>query len=176
VISTQGPVRLRRGLGARLAGGNVPLLQTLLTLGLVVWVALLAITTFVVHPGLGAALRAAGPGLVVVALWLVGATAWAEVNDDGIRWRYYSTRTLPWSDVERVELGSRRVGAQAGEPVVRIQARGRRSLVTPASQCRRPALIEFGNAVADQAAAHGIEVAVDRHDHRWDAVADRPAR
>lgn len=176
MTSTDGAIRLRRGVGARLAGGAVPFLQTVLTLGVVVWVAMIGMVVGLADAGVNEVLAAAAPGLPVVVLWLVGVTARAQVDDGGLRWRYYRSCAVGWADVERVLLESRLVGAAAGEPVVRVVVGGHRRLVSPASQCRWPALIEFGIAVADRAAAHGVEVVVDRRDGRWDPVLDRPVR
>jgi hypothetical protein len=96
--------------------------------------------------------------VVVVGVWLLGVTAWAEVDDRGIRWRYWMKHDYPWGDVSRVALGQRAMspmfpGPDVRQPVILVRCKGDEDFVRPAVLCRRHRR-EFGNALLQQATAH----------------------
>jgi hypothetical protein len=146
-------VRLRRPVRARLFSGP---LQTLLTLNAIVTVGLLglAIAGKIDFNDWAQYLFEA----LLVALWLPGVTAWAEVDDAGLRWRYWMKCDLAWRDVARVALGQRAIaqygpGPDLSQPAIIVRSKGDDEFVRPAAACGRGRK-EFGTAVLRFAAAH----------------------
>src|SRR6266545_2408604 len=128
-------VRLRRPVRARLFSGP---LQTLLTLNAIVTVGLLglAIAGKIDFTDWAQYLFEA----LLAALWLPGVTAWAEVDDAGLRWRYWMKCDLAWRDVARVALGQRAIaqygpGPDLSQPAIIVRSKGDDEFVRPAAAC-----------------------------------------
>jgi hypothetical protein len=167
-----GVTRLRRSPYARLFAGCV--FQPLLTMGMaILLVTLVGLAWF---GGFGAVLSGAAPGLPWVAAWLVGVTAHAEVDEAGVRWRYYRTGTLGWADVERVRLGVLiPSGGWGPQAAMWVRVGSRDHVIAPALGCSRKARVAFGQALVAQARAHKVRVEIPRNDPRWSDVARRAA-
>jgi hypothetical protein len=96
--------------------------------------------------------------LAAFALWLRGVTAWAEVDDAGVRWRYWMKYDYAWHEVTRIALGQRVVsqvgpGPDVSQPAILVRTRGDEDFIRPAASCWRHRK-EFGTAVVRFAAAH----------------------
>lgn len=97
-------------------------------------------------------------GAIAGWMWLLGVTAWAEVDDEGIRWRYWTKQDYAWREVSRVALGQRAVtplyaGPDIRQPAILVRSKGDEDFVRPALRCGRKRR-EFGDAVLDLAATH----------------------
>lgn len=141
------PVRLRRTLYHRLFGG--PILQPLL---LLVWVLLLASAVVRGARGQDGGLVArVVVGLVVAAVWTLGATGWAMADERGIRWRSYWPVTVTWSDVRGVAERSYGTGLLGVRVLAVVQTATRRRTIVPAAG-RGPLQREFLAQVQELAA------------------------
>lgn len=172
--TTSGRVRLRRTWNARLFGSWS---QLALTLYAAAFLALLGLQ--------GASGSLSGRywyfylvDAVVAVLWLRGITAWAEADEHGVRWRYWTKTDLPWRRVERVALGERAVLAspqplpRTREPAILVRTKSHDTeIIWPArgmSRRRR----EFGTALLALARAHGVATAVTGG--RWNEPVTSP--
>lgn len=168
------PVRLRRTWGARLASSGLQLLLTLYVAFTVAFVVLFVATG-----------RAEWQywyfyllDVLLAALWLRGVTAWAEADDEGVRWRYWIRHEAPWGKVSRVALGERAVlfspypFARTRTPAIEIRARGRDEVyIRPAAAMGRRRR-EFGTQLLRLAREHGVRAEVTGG--RWNEPVTRP--
>ena len=148
--------RLRRSVLTRVMGGAW--FQWLLTLQL----AFLA-WALVAAPGLEAGQL--GPLILLfvpyAVLWTSGVTAWAEVDDTGLRWRYFVRVQLTWAQVTGIELTSRSTPGVIGpsQRLIRIRtAQGPARLIAPALSGGQRDTAEFALAVVAAARQHGVPV------------------
>lgn len=167
-------VRLRRPALARLFSSP---LQTLLTL-------YAAVTVGLVVAAVAGSLDWSYWYLYIIdviafAVWLLGVSAWAEVDDNGVRWRYWMKTELPWRDVSRVALGQRarvfqtRPGPDFGQPAVLVRSKGDEDFIRPAAGCGRRRR-EFGTAVLQAAQAHHKRTEVIGRHWSQAATTDEP--
>ncbi|MBO0870156.1 MAG: hypothetical protein J2P15_16480 [Micromonosporaceae bacterium] len=165
-------VRLRRSLSARLFSSGPQIFLTLAA-AMTVLIVVAAILTRRAH------LEFWYYDLIdalLFALWLRGATAWAEADEHGVRWRYWIRHDLPWHRVSRVSLGERdpltRLLPGGRQPVIWIRTNdGEVEYIRPALGMRRRRR-DFGSRLlrlAEQAAVPG-EVTGGR----WNEPVDRP--
>jgi hypothetical protein len=108
-------------------------------------------------PPLGGTLLATLAFLLVL---LVGATGHAEADEAGVRWRYYAPHSYRWDEIERIELQVVGVGITGVRHLIGVRAGGRTHRITPAAE-GGAGRARFGRALAELAAARGVEV-VDR--------------
>lgn len=119
----------------------------------------------------GQGIACLGLGVLLVALWWRVFTAWAEFDDDGVRWRFWARSEYLWPKIIRIDLTERRrLTSDSGTPVIVVQWRG--SAAGPAdSDDIRPARgggrhrREFGAALLEAAAKHGVRTRV--RSSRW---------
>lgn len=160
--------RLRRSLYARLYAG--PPFQPLLTAGVLIQLVIVAALAW--YGGLGTLLSAGAAGFLWPAAWLIGVTAHAEVDGAGVRWRYYRTGRLAWTDVERVRFGVRTTSAiWTQRAAIWVRVGGRDHVIAPALGCSHAARTEFGRALVAQARAHKVRVEIPPNDPRWSGLA-----
>ncbi len=150
-------VRLRRPLVSRLLA---TILQGYLSLGAALSVA--AVLGVLMKPDLSLWPYLIAPVLLVV-LWLRGATAWARIDEDGLHWRYWARWDHPWDTIAAITLTRRAVyghhGAAAA-PIILVRSRGGdEDVITPARACGRHRR-DFGSAALAAARAHGVRTEV----------------
>jgi hypothetical protein len=112
-----------------------------------------------------------GLGVVLGALWWRVFTAWAEFDDDGVRWRFWVRSEYRWPQIVRIDLTEmHRLTSASETPVIVVQWRG--SAEHPAdSDDIRPARggghhrREFALALLEAAARHGVRTRV--RSSRW---------
>jgi hypothetical protein len=163
--------RLRRPLVARLFASGLQLFLTFVAvitipvLGLTIWKGDLAMWPFLLVD------------VLLVALWLRGVTAWAQADDEGLRWRYWARWDHPWSKISRVTLtrhSNTFAYHAAGPPIILVRAKGGdEDFIVPARGCGRHRR-EFGSAVLAAARAHGVrtEVTSTGWDEKPDEIAE----
>jgi hypothetical protein len=161
-------VRLQRSLPGRLFAGSAA--QWVLTLVVLLEIGLIAVVASI--GDLGKVLPSLGAAVIVLLIWLAGVLAAARVDADGIRWRYYAAHDYSWSQVERVRFGGKLIkgSVQFGQAAIFITVAGREHAITPAYGCGRERLIEFGDALINQARLHHVGVSLDTTDRRWDGL------
>lgn len=127
-------------------------------------------------PVLGCVLLAGAVGSG--AGWLRGFTAWAEFDDDGVRWRYWVRHAYPWPQIARIDLSEQHRLTSASEfPVIVVQwrASGEQPAdsddIRPARGCGRHRR-EFGAALLEAAARHGVRTRV--RSTGWDLPVSDP--
>jgi hypothetical protein len=142
------PIRLRRSVFGRLFGGTP--VQLPAAIALVIFP--IAFASSHSHP-----VRFIVIIGVVAALWVLGFTAHAEADQDGLRWRTIMPRTFRWDEIERLarvanplSMSTRRVRA-----VLVVRVRGRNRPIWPASMAG-PNLMEFAERLGAMAVQRGI--------------------
>lgn len=162
-------MRLHRGIAARLANNGLQAVLSVLSIG-----TLIAI-------GYGQLL---GRDITVLPLsfwfvfalyflpWLAGVTAWARVDEAGIRWRYWYRQGYIWQQISQVELTERRL---AGAPAllnrattIAVHGRAERDFeeyIRPAERAG-PGLRRFADELSAQARRNGVQVAIESS--RWE--------
>jgi len=161
-------VRLARPWYARALGGHIfqPFIAfaLLLELGLFAGLALAGVDVTSARNPAGIA-----GTLVWLAVWLVGATGWARMDEHGVSWRFWSpSRTVTWDQVQAVVLRNRLV-ARGGRATIELRLADRQLRIRAANDCG-PGRIAFAQALVDEARNRGIQVEVDPDDPRWRAV------
>ncbi|HEU5265503.1 MAG TPA: hypothetical protein VFU35_02340 [Jatrophihabitans sp.] len=160
-------VRLRRGIWARCASSGTQFVLTLFG-----GFAVFALIYGAVH-GRGGGWTVGGVVALVVLFvpWIAGLTAWARVDDDGIRWRYWLKYSYRWEQITRITLTNRDlVMAPSGfnsVPTIVVHGRTRRGKpgagfedsVRPVEGTGRNRRA-FADAVVAAARAHGTKVVV----------------
>jgi hypothetical protein len=157
--------RLKRGIGARLLGGM--LFQWALSFGLaiipavLIFTAIIAITSHIAWPFDGSDALSLLPGSPCAAIWLMGVTAHAEVDETGVSWRYYVRHAYAWDEIEEIEFGGTLLAAgqtPLRQPAIFVIAGGHRHKVAPAVGVSARHLSEFGHRLGLEAERHGISV------------------
>lgn len=159
--------RLRRSLGARMFGGWV--LQWLPSVGVIVHVALILAFLAFDLPLNWAQLA---PALPVYAVWLVGMTASARLDDTALSWRYFRRRRCLWPDIEAIRFGGDiRPGYGPGNLTTAafVTVRGQERSIIPLKGCSTRSRTEFGTALIARAATYRIPVRVSNAG--WEGLA-----
>ncbi|MEO6887269.1 MAG: hypothetical protein ABI232_13425 [Jatrophihabitantaceae bacterium] len=95
--------------------------------------------------------------ILAVVLWLVSATASAEADDNGMRWRCYLRHELPWSEITDISLHLQVFGWQGARPVILVRTVHRTLRLVPATG-HNSANVTFCRELRALAAAHGVQV------------------
>jgi hypothetical protein len=161
-------VRLRRGPLCRLASSNTQAVLSLLCLAVL----------FGIGYGLARGRPVFGgsfwdwlPALVLFVPWLLGVTAWARADEDGVRWRYWLEIEYRWEQIRRIELTDREFvlpesGGRTRSIVVFTKPRPGEGPESADEQNIRPAesagrhLRRFGSELGALARQHGVRVVV----------------
>lgn len=146
-------IRLGRSLAGRVAGGA--LFQ--LVLGIVAIVLLIRAIVPTSGSHGSSELTTLVVGLVALALWLLGVTAYAEADAEGIRWRYYLPHRVRWSEIERISLVLVNMGWRDRHLIV-VRASGEDHRIIPASACG-PGRTEFARQLLSYASTQGVATA-----------------
>ncbi|MGI8678407.1 MAG: hypothetical protein ACR2LX_06945 [Jatrophihabitans sp.] len=163
-----GPVRLRRSVSARLLSGVW--FQWFLTVALIINVTL--VVSIAVVGSAPSALVSELPAIPGWLLWLVGVTAHAETNDDGVSWRYFRRYRLTWDEIEGIRVGGARIKGTlaSAHAAIRVRAAGREHILGPALGCSRRARVEFARALAANGQRFGVQLEVAPDDASWNGL------
>ena len=158
-----GAIRLRRSLGARLFSGWP--LQPVLTIVLLLSLALdIFVSTF---GGWAVLLRSFLPAVPIYAIWIIGLSASAHADGDGIRWRYFIPRRYSWAEIECIEFGGAVTSTMGGTPAILVTAGGHEHAIGPGFGVKRRYQAEFAEGIRTLAANHDVTATVQDGSVFW---------